>query len=363
MSTKELTPISIRLNDCAVNTLKYEARRISYERNTDVSYVDLIRDAVSLYMKDIEKELSEEEIIHSIAVEEITVNSTTQSHEILELLNLNENEWLSLFGLNFNSPLTIAMRNAMKPTLEKMSLPRSVLPKISSAVQIKRPLCSKVLFISRRGVIPENIVEGETFTPTIFLIACNPSLSFDEIFAKEANIINQVAHVAATSIAQEESRNFHALLEATELSVQVDTLNIDNLYKGYELLLQNGRKSRNLLLSPMAFLKLAKEANKYKGNWEFCTLTGDTSTVGHFYGAEIKTCDYFSEYEAYFMSDSECEGFIEKQSSRVLVCPDIKRLRGGFIIWVELGMFMDSMTVSCVTSEKARTEEICGKKK
>lgn len=50
----ELTPLTIRLNEQCISILKQEARRVSYEKQSDVTHVDLIRDAVQKYITEID---------------------------------------------------------------------------------------------------------------------------------------------------------------------------------------------------------------------------------------------------------------------------------------------------------------------
>lgn len=347
MSEKELTPLSIRLGEMAISALKKESRRLSFEQDRDISYVDLIRDAVSMYVTGIQ---TETKALVDVGVEEgdpiISINNDS-----FEWLNdLNENEWLSLFGFHSDSRLSLSMQQLMIPILESASLARGVLQRGSSGASYERDVSTIAHVILRRGAVPDQISEGDRIPAPTFQIACNSSLHIEDILSKDWEKIPKMANSAALGMAREESYNLYALLKSTSNSVPVSELNLDQLLLGYNLLVKMRQIPAHLIISPTTFLSLSKEDNKNKGNWQFGILQPGNGSVGRFHNAAIRTSDTFPDNEAYFVANGEGGYFIDKFSLKVLIAPNPNRLVGGFVVWEEIGMFIEDNLVSRVVA-------------
>jgi hypothetical protein len=354
MPSKELTPLSIRLNDDVISCLKQEARRVSYGGNKDVSYVDLIRDAVANYVAGIEP-THNQETVRSISVE-TTDDMPFSSDRISDLewlKNLDVNEWLELFGLNFNSRLSCSMQRIIMPILEKMSIPRSVLVRNEGEVKVHDRELSSILFvISRRGGVPDEIQEGHQFVPPTFQIACCPQIKIEEILSRNITALAKSTNTAASLIAKEETANFYWLIyhASKNNTIKVPSITLDTLFSGYDALINIGKKPDHLLLSPALFISLSREANQKNGNWNFGSLTQDNSVIGHFCGADIRTIPNMESTEAYFLAVSDGANFIQRIQPTLLISPEPKTLRSGLAIWEDVGMFIHDNMVSCVSS-------------
>ena len=90
-------PISIRMDDTLVNTLKEEARRLSYEGKKDILYTDLINLSVQNFVLRIEKNTIISESDCDVVLDQSAPLSSILSNE------MTEDEWLSMFGFIRNS--------------------------------------------------------------------------------------------------------------------------------------------------------------------------------------------------------------------------------------------------------------------
>jgi hypothetical protein len=354
MPDKELTPLSIRLSEDVIVSLKREARRISFEKDKDVSYVDLIRDAVANYVAAVEPKHNREEVIQSISVESVSEPMVGECTDLDWLRDLNEAEWLSLFGLSFNVHLTQAMQGLIEPILESKSLARAILLREDGKkFAYDRDVCGIIHLISRRGAVPDQIQEGDTFLPCTFQIACNPALKIEEILTRDPNSVAKLATAAGTAIAKEENVNFCALIRSAGSSeiIRVPNLDLVRLCAGYDALVQKGLRPNHLIISPTTFLSLSREARRTKGDYDFRNLQDDNSVVGIFNGAEIRANEHVPANEAYFLAiGTKGCGLVQKVRPSVVVSPEPKALRSGFAIWEEIGLFIHDYMVSALVS-------------
>ncbi len=343
----ESTPITIRLNDSSINVLKEEARRISYEGSNDTAYTDLIRNAIQDFVSNIDNSM-----VPDISVSDNLVE-LTQSTQVDYLLNADVEEWLNLFGLECNNHLTALAREQFNLAFESLSIPRTVLTPREYIPDKKYPrdVCSISYMLSRRGAIPDQIQEGDGFIVPTFQIACHPQLVVDSIFERDIKSITGMISASAMGIAKEESSNFHSLLKtATDERepIIVDSLTIDDLCRAYDLLLSYEKTPQHMLLSPTTFMTLSRQASKQPGNWKFHMPQSGNETAGFFNGATILTSSRFEDNEVYFVANGDEEGFIEKTPVKIFVCPDIRKMRAGLVMWVDIGMFINDIMATRV---------------
>lgn len=350
MSERELVPLSIRLNDSSIALLKQESRRLSYETKADVTYVDLIRDAVKMYIARIEPNA-----IEDIQVDEIPPHLTVKSAKIDDILaSSTDDELLSMFGFIANNPIVSEIAANANQIVRSKSLATIVLGEAVKNQRQKRDPSTIVSTISRRGAVPDQIQEGEGFVPDTFEIACNPTIRIKDLFSRDAGSIGALIAAGADAISKEETTNLYFLLAAAsesseEVYVENNLFTLEHLHKGYQKLLKHGHKAHNIIMSPTAFITLSEQANQQKGNWEFGQLADDHSVIGHFYGASIRTSERFPDHEIFFLADPRLVGgFIKNDIGRALLSPDPSKLRTGIIIWVEIGMFANHHEVTRV---------------
>jgi len=357
-------PISIRINDALVGILKEEARRLSYEGKKDILYTDLIRDAVQEFASKIEKDAIIDECGGSEILDQSAplANVLADRNSVLDALSdvltpeMSEDEWLSMFGF-LRNPLSTALQRQAKPIVDSLSLPRAVLEHDTwgPGKSYERDVAGMVYIISRRGAIPDTIQEGETYLMPTFQIACNPGLRMEKILNKDVQYLANLSLRSATSIAKEETANFCSLIEAAmhrNECIHVESITLDALSAGYDLLVSHGLTPRHLIISPTTFTRLSREAGSKKGNWSFGILRADNGSRGMYQDANIRLVDRMRGAEsAYFVADN-AGYFVERQPVTALMNPNPSKLQGCIVMWTEIGMSISAdYMVSCVTTE------------
>ncbi len=350
-------PLTIRVDESLVNNLKEEARRLSYEKNKDVLYTDLIREAIEEFTAGSAKI---RETMHLLS-DSISSSQLIHRNRACSAFNdvvagKTKDDWLSMFGLISNS-LSDAVQEQVRPILDMLSLPRAIYTKepYFPGQTYERDVCSVVYLISRRAGVPDQIQEGQSYSVPTFQIACAPGVFIDSILNRDTNSLTNLVLKSGASLAKEETANFCALLDYASMGrepIHVESITLDALSKGYDLLVTYGLTPKHLILSPTTFTKISQEAASRSGNWEFGALKMDNSAVGHYQDAVIRVTDRIYESEsAYFVSE-DAGHFIEKRRLTALIHPEPAKLRSTVAMWVEIGMSMSDISATCVTTRK-----------
>ncbi len=344
-------PISIRVDGALVDVLKEEARRQAYQKKSDISYMDLIRDAVQGYASKIEQDA----MLPALDGEVILGNHATVMSNLSSVLSScsNESEWLSLFGF-IRNPLSSSLQDHARSAYESLSLARAVLTlETDTGRNYDRSLYGPAYVIERRGAYPDVIIEGESYLVPTFQIACNPTIHLDKILKKDLNDLANLASQSGTSIAREEDANFCALLASAGADneyrkpIEVESITLSTLSQGYDMLVRDSQTPKHLLLSPSTFSSLSRMAASQPGNWSFEPLRMDNQPVGHYQDAVIRVTDRIED-SAYFVAE-DAGYLVEKQPLKALIHPNPTRLRGSVVMWIDIGMtIIADYKVSCV---------------
>jgi hypothetical protein len=361
-------PISLRLPDEVIEILKKEARKISYEQDKDVSYVDLVRDAVRQYVGNVappDKNLDPIQIKVDIpntdnirlllkdAVKNSLGGQKDSSRPFSQFDALSQNEWLRLWGINLDNPLAIEIGDRIEKYVEQESLARNIfaLDDVGTrAVSIyERNIASIIYYVSRRGAVPDMICEGESFLPPTFEIASMPSMRLTDIISRRTDMLNQAVSLGTEALVKEEESNSTNLLtEASKESTIKITgdISLSHLEIAFDKALKMGFTPSNVILNMTDQLKLANEASIRKGNWRF-NLTGNLKDdAGHFFTAKLRVIERISQHSTFILaSPSELGCFIKRFTPRVLIYPEPSKLRVAAVLWVDIGMFANSSKV------------------
>lgn len=343
MTDQDLVPFSMRLEESLIESLKKEARQISFNINKDVTYVDLIREVVGNYVSKIKEKNYDK-------IETIEMKDSTELSDFIipeKFPNMSQSEWMSMFGLITNTVGGDFVKTTVDKELEKRSIARVCLDvhNLGQPTHYKRPYNSIIQVLSRRGAVPDQIHEGEDYILPTFEIACNPTLTIDEILSKDLGGLGRIATVAFTAISKEEAANFMTLLAySSDLQnnrLEFNNISISRLFQGYQNhLRETGEVPHSIIMPPDIFLTLVDESGKHKGNWEFKNISDNNAeVVGHFHGAPIRVTDRGRHNDVYFLGNPKKLGiFQNRYNSQVLLAPEPLKLRGGFVVWIGLGM-------------------------
>lgn len=239
LTTTEATPITMRLDERVIEQLKLKARRLSFETNKDVSYVDLIREALGLAYG-----IKADDTFTDLADFCIRDDANTRGFWTQEKIEEFE---ASLTGQMIAqcikdddyAPYVKLYKEKLKDWLHTRSLAWKLLEKTQGIkgqnhCQIDRDLASVAFVVSRRGAVPDCIMEGEQIAipnfeicahPTIRMSTIRPHLMFDvmvkpilaiqrELDSNVNNLLRASAETRADQVIESQSPNLYDIFQA-----------------------------------------------------------------------------------------------------------------------------------------------------
>jgi len=199
--------------------------------------------------------------------------------------------------------------------------------------------------VSRRGAVPDMIVEGEEILVPTFEIATNPTIRISEVKARRFYIVDRAQIKAKEAIQKEEDTNiFAAINQAVPAANKVlstgGALSISSLNQAFALV-----ESHDLTVGKVVChaLRYADVRNWGKTVYDEATqkevLT--TGLFGHIWTADIHVSSRVNPVYVYILAPAEYVGaFPVRQDITVLPADDPKKLRLGWIIYEEIGIIV-----------------------
>ena len=197
--------------------------------------------------------------------------------------------------------------------------------------------------ISRRGGVPDQIIEGEEVLVPTFEIATNPTIRISEVKARRFYIVDRAQIKAKEAIQKEEDTNiFAAINAAVPAANQVvstgGALSISALNQAFATVEQHDLTVGKLV---MHALRYADIRNWGKTVYDEATqkevLT--TGLFGHIWTADIHVSSRVNTSYVFVLAPAEYVGaFPIRQDITVLPADDPKKLRLGWVIYEEIGI-------------------------
>ncbi len=208
----------------------------------------------------------------------------------------------------------------------------------------ERDVAATAHVVSRRGAVPDQIQEGEEILVPTFEIAANPTVRLSEIKARRFYIVDRAQIKAKEAIQKEEDTNiFNALIAAatnlgTQVVTNIGTLTIASLNTAFRLIEQHD----------LVTAKIVTHANQYASIRTFGKDFYDEATqreiittglYGHLWTADIHISSRMPSDTVLLTASPETVGaFPIRQDISVLPADDPKKLRLGWIIYLEIGI-------------------------
>jgi hypothetical protein len=197
--------------------------------------------------------------------------------------------------------------------------------------------------ISRRGGVPDQIIEGEEVLVPTFEIATNPTIRISEVKARRFYIVDRAQIKAKEALQKEEDTNiFAAINAAIPTANQVvstgGALSISALNQAFATVEQHDLTVGKLV---MHALRYADIRNWGKTVYDEATqkevLT--TGLFGHIWTADIHVSSRVNTSYVFVLAPAEYVGaFPIRQDITVLPADDPKKLRLGWVIYEEVGI-------------------------
>lgn len=206
-------PISLRLKDGVITELKRVARKASYERDSDVSYVDLIREAIYSLYNISEASLPEsndkiEDFFSVLRTDRgFWTNSEIEEFERSKIGKsikdaIDSHDYVDFTNIFAKTVSRWVRENSIGQQILRWEKNHKFSP--HNPYIIGRDVASIAHVVARRGAVPDQIVEGESIIVPSFEIAGLPSIRYPEM---KANILLSMISMIGLAIQKELDTN------------------------------------------------------------------------------------------------------------------------------------------------------------
>ncbi len=209
--------------------------------------------------------------------------------------------------------------------------------------------------ISRRGAVPDMIVEGEEILVPTFEIATNPTVRISEVKARRFYIVDRAQIKAKEAIQKEEDTNiFNALIAAVPAANQVTStggsLSVSALNQAFASVEQHDLTVGKVVCHAFRYADI-----RNWGQTVFDQATTKevltTGLFGHIWTADIHVSSRVPPTYVFVLAPAEYVGaFPVRQDITVLPADDPKKLRLGWVIYEEIGIvIINDYAIALVT--------------
>jgi len=222
MNESELQPITMRFLPETIALIQQEARKLSFQRNMDISYVDLIRSCVEIYANDIKNNLPKEstdsdtnEINHS----EIRFHNNFS--DILKDLNIDDiKELLDIKPSSIQNKINESYHKKIR----SLSLPMIVLNSEEDKKEDETETVHNFAAIPIVTNSPVLVLEGDSahvikdvkeIFPLPVQIAARPTLKISDLEHNRSSVFRRLSAITCESIAQCENSHLFFMLRAS----------------------------------------------------------------------------------------------------------------------------------------------------
>jgi len=245
--------------------------------------------------------------------------------------------------------LAQAMVEPIRRALEYQAVGRKLLmvdelPQGALARYERDPACIAHV-ISRRGAVPDQIIEGEEILVPTFEIAANPTVRLSEIKARRFYIVDRAQIKAKEAIQKEEDSNIFNALESAvdfrgdqEVVETSDCLTPNSVNDAFYFIEQHDLVATKLVMHARQFACVrlfGKDFFDEATQREIIT----TGLFGHIFTGDIHVSSRMDTNTVLVVASPDTVGaFPIRQDITVLPADDPKKLRLGWVIYEEIGI-------------------------
>jgi hypothetical protein len=346
-------PISMRLEENIIEGLKEKARTLSFEQNKDISYTDLIKEAV---MKNIFQKSEEQNIPGNIFKQQFLKKITKKWLDEEHPERLDELFRLSLMSRNF----FIEVDQYVETFFDTYAISRRLLVMDKVPLNILHPEYSigeiRGNVVSRRGAVPESHIgylsnpselgKKRSVTIPTFEIAVNPTFKWSLFLDKDYETINEIINKSFCAIFEEEEANaincFIASAESDKTKIKVESISVENIERAKNIL----PYAENSVMHPYTFLKLKNNEDFQKCQDTyfvdlFPITLKKTVKAGMLFGTNISLSNTCPKNVIVFTKDKLSNGILAvKRNPLMISSREDKKLKMGFIGFEEIGIMV-----------------------
>jgi len=199
------------------------------------------------------------------------------------------------------------------------------------------------IVISRRGGVPDEIIEGEEVLVPTFEIATNPQIRLSEVKARRFYIVDRAQIKAKEAIQKEEDRNIFLAIDAAVDAAHTvistgGALSLNALNQAFALVEQHDLTVGKIVCHALRYADIRNFGKTvYDEATQKEVLT--TGLFGHLFTADIHVSSKVPTTTVFILAPAEYLGaFPIRQDITVLPADDPKKLRLGWVIYEEVGI-------------------------
>lgn len=259
--------------------------------------------------------------------------------------------------------LAQAMANPIRTSLDYQGVGRKLLvvdPLPQGALPVyDKDVDAKAFVISKRGQVPDQIIEGDRIQVPTFEIVSYPQVRFSQVKERRFNVIDRAQQRAKADImAVEDAEIFSLIDEAASSGVNSVTVSSTGLTR--EALTQAFKEveKHDLVVTKIVMNAQAFADIRAWGQNEFDPVTQhevlQTGLFGHIWTADILISKKVPLNTVYVLADPEFVGVMPiRQDIQVIPADKPEELRLGWVIYEEIGLgVVNAMAVSKIELNK-----------
>lgn len=253
--------------------------------------------------------------------------------------------------------LAQAMANPIRTSLDYQGVGRKLLvvdplPQGSLPVYDK-DVDAKAYVISKRGQVPDQIIEGDRIQVPTFEVVSYPQVRFSQVKERRFNVIDRAQQRAKSDImAVEDSEIFSLIDQAASTGVNAVTVSATGLTRESLTMAFKEVEKHDLVVTKIVMNAQAFADIRSWGQQEFDPVTQhevlQTGLFGHLWTADILISKKVPLNTVFVLADPEFVGVMPiRQDIQVIPADKPEELRLGWVIYEEIGLgIVNSMAVA-----------------
>lgn len=243
--------------------------------------------------------------------------------------------------------LAQAMANPIRVSLDYQGVGRKLLvvdPLPQGALPVyDKDVDAKAFVISKRGQVPDQVIEGDRIQVPTFEIVSYPQVRFSQVKERRFNVIDRAQQRAKADIMAVEDAEIFALLETSSTAVNAVTQSTGGLQRAALTKAFQEVEKHDLVVTKIVMNASAFADIRAWGQNEFDPVTQhevlQTGLFGHIWTADILISKKVPQNTVYVLADPEFVGVMPiRQDIQVIPADKPEELRLGWVIYEELGL-------------------------
>lgn len=258
--------------------------------------------------------------------------------------------------------LAQAMANPIRTSLDYQGVGRKLLvvdPLPQGALPVyDKDVDAKAFVISKRGQVPDQIIEGDRIQVPTFEIVSYPQVRFSQVKERRFNVIDRAQQRAKADIMAVEDEEIFSLIDnaassgINAVTVSSGKLTREALTQAFKEVEKHDLVVTKIVMNAQAFADI-----RAWGQNEFDPVTQhevlQTGLFGHIWTADILISKKVPANTVYVLADPEFVGVMPiRQDIQVIPADKPEELRLGWVIYEEIGLgVVNAMAVAKITLE------------